>query len=204
MSKSKYVITVNRQFGSMGRPIAKLLAEKLQIGYYDRDLIDEAAKELGLPASVVDKAEEKADSRVFIPFRNMAYPLGRGEEQMQEKIFEAQEKLIRFLSENETCVIVGRCSDYVLADRPDSIHIYISAPFKDRLKNSIEDLKIPEKEARRMIKEVDEARDNYQMRYAGYHAYDPMYKDLMINSSLYGVEGTADFLADAVRRKFGE
>ena len=55
-----------------------------------------------------------------------------------------------------------------------------------------------------MIKEVDEARDNYQMRYAGYHAYDPMYKDLMINSSLYGVEGTADFLADAVRRKFGE
>ena len=110
MSKSKYVITVNRQFGSMGRPIAKLLAEKLQIGYYDRDLIDEAAKELGLPASVVDKAEEKADSRVFIPFRNMAYPLGRGEEQMQEKInaaFEGWEIQILAVSVMEYVVLVS-------------------------------------------------------------------------------------------------
>ena len=204
MSKSRYVITINRQFGSLGRPIARLLAEKLGIGYYDRELIDKAAEELGLPASVVDKAEEKSESHISLPFRYMAYPLGRGEAEIQDKIFDAQQKLIRFLSENETCVIVGRCSDFILSERPDSIHIYIYAPFKDRLKNSITDLGIPEKEARRMIKEVDKARDNYQMRYAGYHAYDPLYKDLMINSSLYGVEGTAEFLADAVKRKYGE
>lgn len=204
MGKSKYVITINRQFGSLGRPIAKQLAEKLGIGYYDRDLIDKAADELDLPASKIDEEEEKAESYVVVPFRNMMYPLGRGASEVQDKIFHAQQNIIRFLAENETCVIVGRCSDFVLSDKENSIHIYIYAPYKDRLKNSIEDLKLSESQAKKMIREVDEARDNYQMHYAGYHPYDPKYKDIMINSSLYGVEGTAEFLADAVRRKFGE
>ena len=135
MGKSKYVITINRQFGSLGRPIAKRLAEKLGIGYYDRDLIDKAAKALDLPASVIDEEEEKAEGHVSVPFRTMLYPLGKGTSDMQDKIFHAQENLIRFLSENETCVIVGRCSDFVLLDRENSMHIYIYAPYQDRLKN---------------------------------------------------------------------
>jgi len=204
MGKSKYVITINRQFGSLGRPIAKRLAEKLGIGYYDRDLIDKAAKALDLPASVIDEEEEKAEGHVSVPFRTMLYPLGKGTSDMQDKIFHAQENLIRFLSENETCVIVGRCSDFVLLDRENSMHIYIYAPYQDRLKNSIEALKLSKDEAKKMIRDVDAARDNYQMHYAGYHPYDIRYKDILVNSSLYGVEGTADFLADAVKRRFGE
>ena len=108
------------------------------------------------------------------------------------------------LSENETCVIVGRCSDFVLLDRENSMHIYIYAPYQDRLKNSIEALKLSKDAAKKMIRDVDAARDNYQMHYAGYHPYDIRYKDILVNSSLYGVEGTADFLADAVKRRFGE
>ena len=204
MGKSKYVITINRQFGSLGRPIAKRLAEKLGIGYYDRDLIDRAAKALDLPASVIDEEEEKAEGHVSVPFRTMLYPLGKGTSDMQDKIFHAQENLIRFLSENETCVIVGRCSDFVLLDRENSMHIYIYAPYQDRLKNSIEALKLSKDAAKKMIRDVDAARDNYQMHYAGYHPYDIRYKDILVNSSLYGVEGTADFLADAVKRRFGE
>ncbi|MCH4039273.1 MAG: cytidylate kinase-like family protein [Eubacteriales bacterium] len=204
MGKSKYVITINRQFGSLGRPIAKRLAEKLGIGYYDRDLIDKAAKALDLPASVIDEEEEKAEGHVSVPFRTMLYPLGKGTSDMQDKIFHAQENLIRFLSENETCVIVGRCSDFVLLDRENSMHIYIYAPYQDRLKNSIEALKLSKDAAKKMIRDVDAARDNYQMHYAGYHPYDIRYKDILVNSSLYGVEGTADFLADAVKRRFGE
>lgn len=204
MGKSKYVITINRQFGSLGRPIAKRLAEKLGIGYYDRDLIDKAAKALDLPASVIDEEEEKAEGHVSVPFRTMLYPLGKGTSDMQDKIFHAQENLIRFLSENETCVIVGRCSDFVLLDRENSMHIYIYAPYQDRLKNSIEALKLSKDAAKKMIRDVDAARDNYQMHYAGYHPYDIRYKDILVNSSLYGVEGTADFLANAVKRRFGE
>ena len=75
MGKSKYVITITRQFGSLGRPIAKRMAEKLHIEYYDRDLVDEAAKQLNLPVSVIDEKEESAKKVFHNPYSRMAYPL---------------------------------------------------------------------------------------------------------------------------------
>ena len=75
MTKSKYVVTITRQFGSLGRPIAKRMSEILDIGYYDRDLVDEAAKKLKLPVSVVDKEEESAKKVPLNPFTRMKYPL---------------------------------------------------------------------------------------------------------------------------------
>ena len=202
MKQEKFVITINRQFGSMGRPIAKLMAEDLGIGYYDRDLIEQAAKELDLPVSVIEESEESAKKVAVNPFTQMQYPLGRGTTDTQDKIFRAQKNLIRFLAQKESCIIVGRCSDFILEDFPNLMRIYIYASYQDRLKNSIEDLKLDEQEAKHMIKAVDEARNEYQMNYAGYLPDDKRYCDIMINSSLFGVRGTADFLADAVRRRY--
>ena len=82
------------------------------------------------------------------------------------------------------------------------MHIYIYASFEARLKHCIEDLNMDETEARRMMKSVDEARDSYHMQYAGYLPDDKRHKDIMIDSSLFGVEETAEFLAEAVKRKF--
>ena len=84
------------------------------------------------------------------------------------------------------------------------MHIYIYASHEARLKHCIEDLHMDEAEARRMMKCVDEARDSYHMQYAGYLPDDKRHKDILIDSSLFGVEGTAQFLADAVKRKFME
>lgn len=78
MGKSKYVVTITRQFGSMGRPIAKKMAEKLGIEYYDRDIVDQAAKKLNLPVSVVDEVEETAKKVKASPFARMMFPLGKG------------------------------------------------------------------------------------------------------------------------------
>ena len=75
MGKSKYVITVTRQFGSMGRPIARKMAEKLNISYYDRDLVDQAAKKLNLPVSTVNEEEEYAEKKIQNPFEAMRFPL---------------------------------------------------------------------------------------------------------------------------------
>ena len=124
MGKSKYVVTITRQFGSMGRPIAKKMAEKLGIEYYDRDIVDQAAKKLNLPVSVVDEVEETAKKVKVSPFARMMFPLGKGTSNTQDKIFEAQQNIIKFLAEKETCIIVGRCADFTLEEMENAMHPY--------------------------------------------------------------------------------
>ena len=198
----KYVVTITRQFGSLGRPIAKRMSELLGIEYYDRDIVDQAAQKLKLPVSVINQEEEKATKQTVNPFSRMQFPLRRGTNATQDKIFEAQENIIKFLAEKDNCIIVGRCSDFILSEVERGMHIYIYASYEARLKHCIEDLHMEEAEARRMMKCVDEARDSYHMQYAGYLPDDKRHKDILIDSSLFGVEGTAQFLAEAVKRKF--
>ena len=203
MGKSKYVITVTRQFGSMGRPIAKKMAEKLDISYYDRDLVDQAAEKLNLPVSTVNEEEEYAEKKIQNPFEAMRFPLGFKTSSTQDQIFEAQKNIIKFLAEKETCIIVGRCSDFVLSDMDNAIHIYIYASYEARLKHCIEDLHLSESEARKMMASVDKAREVYHLNYTGYKPDDKRFKDIMIDSSMLGVEGTADYLIELIQRKFG-
>ena len=204
MSHSRYVITITRQFGSMGRPIAKRMAEMLGIEYYDRDLVDQAAEKLNLPVSVINEVEEKANSLAKNPFFRMASPLGSGTTTTQDKIFEAQQNIIKFLAEKETCIIVGRCADFTLSEMENSIHIYIYASYEARLEHCIKDLGMEETEARRMMAAVDKARESYHVNFTGYTPDDKSHKDILIDSSLLGVEGTAEYLVELVKKKFGE
>lgn len=205
MGKSKYVITITRQFGSLGRPIARKMSEILGIEYYDRDLVDKAAEQLRLPESVVDEEEESA-TQSAAPFylRRMQFPLGnKNTSARQDEIFEAQQNIIRFLADKETCIIVGRCSDFILGEKDKALHIYIYAPYEKRVENCVKDLGIEEREAQQLIVKVDEARDSYHMHYAGYLPDDKLHKNILIDSSVLGVDGTAEYLADLVKRRFG-
>lgn len=204
MSHSRYVVTITRQFGSMGRPIARKMAEMLGIEYYDRDLVDQAAEKLNLPVSVISEVEEKANSLSKNPFFRMASPLGSGTTTTQDKIFEVQQNIIKFLAEKETCVIVGRCADFTLSEMENAIYIYIYASYEARLEHCIKDLGMEEDEARRMMAAVDKARESYHMNFAGYMPDDKSHKDILIDSSLLGVEGTAEYLVELVKKKFGE
>ena len=204
MSKSRYVITITRQFGSMGRPIAQKLAQELGIEYYDRDLIDMAAEKLGLPAERIENEEETAAKSYQSSFSRMAYPLGTKATVIQDQIFEAQSNLISFLAEKDTCVIVGRCADFILKDMENAMHIYIYASYSARLQHAMVDLGLAEGEARSLIASVDKARENYHVNYAGYKPDDKRFKDIMIDSSFLGIDDTAAYLADAVRKKFPE
>lgn len=200
--EKKCIITITRQFGSLGRPIAKLVSEKLNIQYYDRDIVEQASEQLCLPVSQIDQLEEKAEKATRNGFMRMMYPLGTQTSAMQNKIFEAQKNIMRFLAERESCIIVGRCSDFIFAKNPKSLHIYIYAPYEARLENYVNTLNLSEAEAKRMIQSVDQARDQYHMHYAGFLPNDPRFKNIMIDSSTFGTNETADFLADGIRRKF--
>lgn len=194
----KFVVTIARQFGSLGRPIARKVSEKLGIEYYDRDIVDLTAKNLNLPVSTISDVEESAKSAFF----NMNYPLGMGTTAIQDSIFAAQRKIIIDLAEKESCIIVGRCADHVLRDYKNIINIFIYAPYEARLVNCVERLDMRPDEARKMIASVDKARESYHRHYCGYSMTDKDYKHVMLDSSLLGVDGTCEVLAEIIGKRF--
>lgn len=194
---NNYVITINRQFGSLGRPIARKMSEMLDIEYYDRDIVDSVAKEMDLPVSVVSDEEETAKSNYF----SMKFPLGNGTTAMQQDIFEAQRRIISNLADRENCIIVGRCSDYILRNHPSLIRVFIYAPKDVRFKNCVENLHMSPEHAKKMITDVDKARDAYHIHFARYLPSDFNHNDIMINSSFLGIDGTAAYLVDLVKQR---
>ena len=195
----KYVITITREFGSLGRPIAKRLSELLNVEYYDRDIVEATAEKMNLPVSVISKNEEKKSG-----FFRMLFPLGTESPEQQSKLFDVQSQIIQKIAEKESCIIVGRCADYVLEHEPNAMHVYIYAPYAERLANCVGTLGIDKNEAKRMIAEVDRARMAYHKFFAGYSPNDPKHKHICINSELLEVEGTAQALAAIAKVKFGE
>jgi cytidylate kinase len=195
----KFCVTINRQFGSLGRPIAREISEILGIEYYDRDIVDVTSNKLNLPVSTVSDHEE---TNVKTSFFEMLFPLGDSSRDKQNKIFEAQRQIILDLADKESCIIVGRCADAILKDHKDCLNIFIYAPQEARFNNCVNTLKMKPVEAHKMIAEVDKARDSYYKRYAGYSHEDIEHKHIMIDSSLFGVRGTAEILAEIIKKRF--
>ena len=196
----KFTITITREFGSLGRSIAKELSRELGVEFYDRDIVEEVAKQLNLPVSTVSDEEEKS-KQSFLP---RMFPLGTDEAYIQDIIFDVQKGIILDLARRNSCILVGRCSDYLLEKEKNNINIFIYAPYEKRLENCVNALGMTEGEAKRMIASVDRARNAYHKKYAGYLPGDPEHKNLMIDSSLLGVTGTAKLIAQIVHQLYGE
>ena len=194
----KFTITITREFGSLGRSIAKELSRELGVEFYGRDIVEEVAKQLNLPVSTVSDEEEKS-KQSFLP---RMFPLGTDEPYIQDIIFDVQKGIILDLAKKSSCILVGRCSDYLLEKEKNNINIFIYAPYEKRLENCVNTLGMTESEAKRMIASVDKARNAYHKKYAGYLPGDPEHKNLMIDSSLLGVSGTAKLIAEIVHQLY--
>lgn len=196
----QYVVTISRQFGSMGRSIAHRLSEILEIEFLDRDIVEATAKRMGLPVSVISEEEENGKSGSTF-FRRM-YPLGIGVPNLKDEIFEVQKNIIRDFASKESCIIVGRCAESILSDFENRLSVYIYAPYEARLKNCTDLLNMDLKTAKGMIKEVDTARENYHRLYCPDYTSPFDYRDIMLDSGRFGIEGTAKVIADIVREKW--
>ena len=194
----KFTITITREFGSLGRSIARELSQILGVEFYDRDIVEEVANKLNLPVSTVSNEEEKS-RHSFLP---RMFPLGTDEEYMQDIIFDVQKDITLNLAKKTSCILVGRCSDFLLEKEKNNINIFIYASYEKRLQNCVDTLGMTESEAKRMILSVDRARNAYHKKYAGYLPGDPEHKQLMIDSSLLGVTGTAKLIAEIVHQLF--
>ncbi len=195
----QYVVTISRQFGALGRTVAQKLSRKLGVEFWDRDIVETAAKRLGQPVSTISDEEEKAKNSIFL---RKKYPMSMAAYSINDEIFGTEKNIILDKAKQGSCIIVGRCGDSILKDFPNHLSVYIYAPYEARIKNCTDILMMDEKTARKMIREVDMARTYYQRRYCPETKSVFDNKDLMIDSSRFGVDGTAEIIAQVVRQRW--
>ena len=163
-SNSKDVIVIGRQYGSGGHDIGKMLADKLGYKFYDQEIIEMAAGTTGLTPAFIEKKEESMTNSLLYDLVNQMYQYGNeNEEAPKDKIFEAESEVIRELAELGKCVIIGRCSDYVLKDDKHVLKLFFTAPLESRIKRVMDRLSVTSEEAAHKIRKEDKMRaDNYR------------------------------------------
>ncbi|HIU58131.1 MAG TPA: cytidylate kinase-like family protein [Candidatus Ornithomonoglobus merdipullorum] len=198
------VITVTRQFGSLGRKIARAVADNLGYEYYDRDIIELAVKEM---RGDIEKLSA-FDGQLASPFDKMMYPLGKGNANMKNALFEMEKSIMVDLALTRNCVIVGRCSDYVLRkyNIPDAnmLNVFIYSPIEKRLENCKYELNIENPgEAYTYLMKVDKARADFYKHYTKHKFTGNTYRHLMIDSSMADFNKVASVITDTAKIKFG-
>jgi cytidylate kinase len=192
------VITISRQFGSMGRSVAQRLASDLGISFMDRDIVKETARRMGLPISEVSRHDEKPGKSGFLMRRT--YMFDFGVYSISKQIFEVQRSIISDFAESGPCIIVGRLAEEILRGRRNTLRVYICAPFDDRVANCAEKLQIGnEEECIAQIRKVDAARSAYRRHFAG-HDLSPADFDLMVSTGRFGIDGCASIIG-AIAKK---
>ena len=199
--EQQIIITIGRCFGSNGREIGQRLSESLGIGFYDRNLIDMAAKKSGIGRNVVGNADEKLIGR----FREMTSGLELFSDNPNEKIYRAQSEVIRAIAKRgESCVIVGRGADYVLRNRPEVLKVFIFAPEEKRVQTVMERYHFSREEAQKVVRHMDKTRKNYYEYFTDESWNQKEGKDLLVDSSIFGIQGTVELIKAALELKFRE
>ena len=199
MSK-RIVITIGRQFGSGGRYVGRLLAEKLGIPFYDKELLSEAAKNSGICEEIFEEHDEKPTrSLLFSLVTGMQSHMAAGNFYMDmplnHKIFLAQFDAIRRIAGEGSCVIVGRCADYVLRENPDAVSIFVKGDMESKIARAVKYYGIEEDKAEERIRKADKQRASYYNYYATATWGDVDNYDLVVDTGVLGVEGAVELIA---------
>lgn len=192
------IITIGRQHGSSGREIARLLAEKLDIKCYDKEIVDEAANHSDFSRDLIEAFDEKRLSAFILH----AGGYGLNENfRLNMQVVSAQFETMRNIAEKGDCIFVGRCADYILRDFKDLVSVFILGDMDERLKCLERRQGLDIVEARKKIKEVDKDRSSFYRYYSDQTWGDAQNYDLCINSSKLGVEGTVQVILDYIKAR---
>ncbi len=199
-----FVLNVGRQLGSGGRAIGHLLSESLGIAYYDKEILTLAARESGFCKEVFERNDEKKGFFHNI-FGSVTPIFGGGDgdifynQMSDENLFRLQSEAIRRAAAKGSCLFIGRCADYVLRDYPRCVNVFISADPADRIRRIAEFDGVSEAEAEKRMLQGDRRRAEFYNFYSSGTWGAAATYHLCINSSVLGIEGTAEFI-----RKFVE
>ncbi len=191
-----FVITVGCEFGSGGPEIGKMLAKSLGIEYYDRDLVDKVVEKIGVEKHLV----EEADNKNFVPY-GIETSLGTRYANLSNKVIYTQFDVIRKMAKS-SCVIIGRCSDYILKGQDDVVNVFVYAPTDVRIKTIMEKMNLSERHAAEVIRDYDNALHRRYKYITGTYRGDRHNRHLLVDSSVLGWEKTAKFIKSFVEMRF--
>ena len=205
-----YVITIARGFGSGGKDIASRLSKALGIPWYERGILDMASEKTGLDVGVFKQVDEKLRRNAIL--KNLqtvqtAYAVEPSDKDFisDENLFHIQEEIILTLAKTQSCIIVGKCADYILRDFGNVISVYIEAPRAACVKSIMKKLNVPEKRAHHLIKTTDAYRANYYRYYTrGRDWTNPINYDMILNSDRIGRENCVRIIQSYVHIKLSE
>ncbi len=189
------VITVSREYGSGGRYIGRLIADKLGIKFFDKDFIVKLSEETGLSEEYIEQNEQKRDSLANL---NNGYYFGLNN---ADELFLREAELIKEIANKESCVIIGRCADFILNDRKNVLKIFIYSNIDDKIKRATEIYGLDKEKAEKEIKTIDKLRANHYKYYTEKEWKNHSNYDICINSDTLGVEKSAELICDIVKEK---
>lgn len=194
-----FVIAIARGYGSGGRTIGKMIAGDLQVPFYDRELLYLASDDSGINVRLFGEKDEKLKKGLISPlgdrYRGGLIPPESADFVSDKNLFNYQAKIIKEVAEKGSCVIVGRCADYILRDRPNLLSVYVWAPMDRCIRNVLAfSPGISEKEAERRIRRIDAHRNAYYKYYTAREWNDYRNYELCINTSKLGYEKSAKLI----------
>ena len=198
------IITIGRQYGSGGREIGEKLAKRLNIPFYDKELLSRAAKESGFCQEMIENHDERPTSSFLYNLVMDTYSFGYNSSSfvdmpISHKIFLAQFDTIKKIADEGACVIVGRCAGQILKGHPMCLDVFICADMEDRIQRIAKRYDLSEKKAADKIKRVDRERKYYYESHTGLEWGSISSHQMLLNVSRFGIEGTADLLETVYR-----
>ena len=194
------IYTIGREFGSGGREVGEKLAAKLGIKLYDKELLQQAAKDSGFCEEIFENHDEKPTNSFLYSLVMDTYSVSGYsaapflDMPLNHKVFLAQFETIKKIAEKESCVIVGRCADYALSDNPDCINIFIHADLDVRIKNVSRNLNITENKARDIINKTDKQRASYYNYYTSKKWGDSKSYNLSLDADKLGTDNCVEMI----------
>lgn len=197
--KPKLIVSISREFGSDGYKIGKLLAKKLGVEFYDKQLIRLEAEESGLSESFIEAHEQEMSRGIVYDFLTASYAMYNEALSPLETLFAAQTRIIRRIAaESESCIIVGRCSDYILYNDPNSFRVFIHANPEYRAANIAQRHGVNLEEAKAEIARTDAARARHYENFTGREWGNTKYFNLAVDSGVFGAERSAELILSAI------
>lgn len=191
----KIVITISREYGSGGRYIGRIIADKLGIKLYDKDFITKIAEETGLSE---DYIEEKEQKRNILDSLNNGYYNGLNN---ADELFLKEAELIKKVADEEACVIIGRCADFILKDRKNVVKVFVYSAMEDKIKRATEIYGLGKDKVEKEIVRRDKLRANHYKYYTDKIWADHSNYDICINSDVLGVEKSAELICNMIKEK---
>ena len=193
------VITIAREYGSGGRTIGDMLAKKMGISFYDKDILRIASEESGIHQDLFRRVDEYTSAKTPLFKKNSTHSSelrmpGDKEFTSDENLFNYQAKVIRELAETESCVIIGRCSNHILKDCPNVLSVFIHAPMDYRLQESAKKQSGSTRDIEKFLAKDDKRKLEYYQRYAGGEWRDAVNYDMCLDSSKLGYDKCVDMI----------